>query len=199
MEYHCEIDGSAGTPAAVLTTAQMKMFCRVEQERNEENDLFTQFEKGARRYIEDRARVVMSATTFLYYADMPEKDGRIYLPRWPVTSVAYLKMRTGTDGAQTTLTANTDYRAVIKGHNPHIAPITTGLSWWMPSFSGVPRWDWIEVQFVAGFTDSTRPDYLVDAMNAIINFKHANRGDETRQGAIPQWINDLIDLGASGM
>jgi len=180
----------------VLTPAQMKLFCRVEASQTEEDTLFVSFEKGARDYINDRARVVLSETTFLYYASCPQIDGRIYLPRFPVTSVTYCKVYNNA-GTQTTLTAGTDYRAAIVGIIPRLDPIGVG-SW--PVVPPTPtRYDAIEVKYIAGYTDANRPGYLVDALYALVAFKYANRGDETRQGSVPQWINDLIDLGASGM
>lgn len=191
-DYKIEVH-TAG--AAILTLAELKAFARVESEMIADDDIFARLEKAARSYIEGRARCVLSATVFNYYALNPDQDNRIYLPRFPVTGITHFKMRTASDGSQTTLVEGTDYRSAIIGHSPYLEPINAG---W-PSYSGTGniRFDHIEVRFTAGFTSTTRPVEIEQAALSLVNFWYENRGDANRP--IPQFINDLIDSAQSGM
>jgi uncharacterized phiE125 gp8 family phage protein len=178
--------------AAVLTTAQLKTACRIELTDDNPSDPdvvarnaeLVSHEAAARDYCERLTGRLFSPTTVKLVAPFPSKDGRIYLRRFPVTSITSFKCR-GTDGNYVTQVAGTDYFANLVGTDPFLSPTGTNL-FFNYSLNWPVRQDAIEVIFVAGYATGTLPAMLLDCVRALVVWRFENPSNIDK---VPEGIN----------
>lgn len=182
---------------AVLSLSELKVACRIEQSDDNESDPdviarnleLQSHEKAARAYCERVSGHVFTPTTFRMLCPFPARDGRIYLRKYPVTSVTSLKIMDSTFN-YVTQTPNTDYISCLVGTDPYLSPTATQL--FFPFSQIYPtRQDTIEVVFVAGYASGKLPEFFKDAIRTLVVYRYEHPSDTV---TIPEGVHRLLSL-----
>ena len=153
-----------------VTTAEAKLWCKVDDDITEDNDLIDSLVASARFQVEEYTqRQLVTATWRLTLEKFPPGNV-IYLPKPNVQSVSSVKYY-NTANTQTTLTANTDYEVDVYAEPARIQPYY-GTVW--PSTRD--RFQAVEVIYVAGYgAASAVPSGITTAIKLLVSHWYANR------------------------
>lgn len=182
---------------AILTLAELKTACRIELADDDESDAaviarnaeLTSHEKAARSICEAISGHTFSPTTFRMLCPFPARDGRVYLRKYPVTSITTFKIM-DSSFSYVTQVANTDYIANLVGTDPYLSPTATQL--FFPFSQIYPtRQDTIEVVFVAGYTSAKLPERFKQAVRTLVVWRYENPSNvET----VPDAIHKILGV-----
>ena len=138
----------------------------------DDNDLIDDLIDAAQETVEAYTnRKLSSETWYLYLDQFP--GGDIVLPFSPVTSVASVKYY-DQDNSEQTYTVNTDYYTDIKSEPARIRYVN--------GWDGVyDKPDAVTVEYVTGYTSSTIPLSLKQAMLLLVADMYDNRVDMPRE------------------
>lgn len=187
------------TPGApVLSLDEIKTACRIELIDDDPTDADTiarnaelqSHEAYARSYCESYVGQVFSPTTFRMLSPFPSRDGKIYLRKYPITSVTSLKIMDLTTFVYATKVVNTDYIACLVGTEPYLTPSNTQN--FFPMGQTLPsRQDAIEVIFTAGYPAGKLPARFIDAVRVLVVHRFENPSNIDK---IPDGVHRLLSL-----
>lgn len=182
---------SVVTPPASepVTAANAKLHARIDL--SAEDALVSRWITAAREYAEEHTSRAWVNQTLKLTLDSWPCDGKIRLPREPVSAVNSVKYR-ATDGTLTTLVADTDYQVWLEHSPPLIAP-APGEVW--PTLQ-TDKLKAIEVEFVAGYGASSGwPARADEAIYLTLTYWNRNRGDgrDPTMLGLPEGAIRLLD------
>lgn len=160
------------------------------EDGDDQDTRIDQLIQAATKYIEDARSQVLRRSTFTMTLERWPRDGRIEIPRFPVTavnSVTYLA-----EGAsEATTFAATNYRLEAAQRPPRIV-LKSNKVW--PSATletGAP----ITVTFTAGYPDGQVPEDAQQAIHLLVAHWYENREGVvigTISGKLPLGIHDIV-------
>lgn len=139
---------------------------------------------ASRRHLERYLGLSLASQSWRYSMDsFPEV---IKLHKGPVTSITSLSYY-DTDGTQQTLNVGTQIIKDLDSMPARVTPLSDA-SWPDTEI----RVNAVEIVYVAGYTPTTIPGHIKNAILAGVTFLYDNRGDKDAE--VPGWIYKIVEM-----